>query len=239
MDLKDFISAPLILLLLFCSHPCFAKITIGVSSENGESLKYSRKHFHGELKSAYSCVINHLDTDYDVITVPQARLIKMLQNNEVDIAMPLLLLPQRDLFAVRSATIYQVGYELISQSADPDLSIENLRRQANLNGIVYKRGTGARTLMFKYLGIDKNELLSHEQQVSTWQQAVDFVAKNRAGITALPTVIAKDIEPHHFDGVTRIKMPDHQLGLYMSSRFAKSAEATAINDASKTCKEIR
>ena len=239
MDLKDFISAPLILLLLFCSHPCFAKITIGVSSENGESLKYSRKHFHGELKSAHSCVINHLDTDYDVITVPQARLIKMLQNNEVDIAMPLLLLPQRDLFAVRSATIYQVGYELISQSADPDLSIENLRRQANLNGIVYKRGTGARTLMFKYLGIDKNESLSHEQQVSTWQQAVDFVAKNRAGITALPTVIAKDIEPHHFNGITRIKMPDHQLGLYMSSRFAKSAEATAINDASKTCKEIR
>ncbi len=239
MDLKDLISAPLILLVLFCSHPCFAKITIGVSSENGESLKYSRKHFHGELKSAYSCVINHLDTDYDVITVPQARLIKMLQNNEVDIAMPLLLLPQRDLFAVRSATIYQVGYELISQSADSDLSIENLRRQANLNGIVYKRGTGARTLMLKYLGIDKNESLSHEHQVSTWQQAVDFVAKNRAGITALPTVIAKDIEPHHFDGVTRIKMPDHQLGLYMSSHFAKSAEATAINDASKTCKEIR
>ncbi|WP_462147206.1 hypothetical protein [Pseudoalteromonas gelatinilytica] len=239
MDLKGFITAHLILLVLFCSHPCFAKITIGVSSENGESLKYSRKHFHGELKSAYSCVINHLDTDYDVITVPQARLIKMLQNNEVDIAMPLLLLPQRDLFAVRSATIYQVGYELISQSADSGLSIENLRRQANLNGIVYKRGTGARTLMFKYLGIDKNESLSHEQQVSTWQQAVDFVAKNRAGITALPSVIAKDIEPHHFDGVTRIKMPDHQLGLYMSSRFAKSAEATAINDASKTCKEIR
>ena len=239
MDLKDFITAPLILLVLFCSHPCFAKITIGVSSENGESLKYSRKHFHGELKSAYSCVINHLDTDYDVITVPQARLIKMLQNNEVDIAMPLLLLPQRDLFAVRSATIYQVGYELISQSADPDLSIENLRRQANLHGIVYKRGTGARTLMLKYLGINENEFLSHEHQVSTWQQAVDFVAKNRAGITALPAVIAKDIEPHHFDGVTRIKMPDHQLGLYMSSRFAKSAEATAINDASKNCKEIR
>lgn len=239
MDLKDFTSAPLILLVLFCSHPCFAKITIGVSSENGESLKYSRKHFHGELKSAYSCVINHLDTDYDVITVPQARLIKMLQNNEVDIAMPLLLLPQRDLFAVRSATIYQVGYELISQSADPDLSIENLRRQANLNGIVYKRGTGARTLMLKYLGIDKNESLSHEHQVSTWQQAVDFVAKNRAGITALPTVIAKDIEPHHFNGVTRIKMPDHQLGLYMSSRFAKSTDATVINDASKTCKEVR
>ncbi|WP_105180420.1 hypothetical protein [Pseudoalteromonas sp. T1lg21] len=239
MDLKDFISAPLILLVLFCSHPCFAKITIGVSSENGESLKYSRKHFHGELKSAYSCVFNHLDTDYDVITVPQARLIKMLQNNEVDIAMPLLLLPQRDLFAVRSATIYQVGYELISQSADPDLSIENLRRQANLNGIVYKRGTGARTLMLKYLGIDKNESLSHEHQVSTWQQAVDFVAKNRAGITALPTVIAKDIEPHHFNGVTRIKMPDHQLGLYMSSRFAKSTDATVINDASKTCKEVR
>lgn len=167
MDLKGFITAPLILLVLFCSHPCFAKITIGVSSENGESLKYSRKHFYGELKSAYSCVINHLDTDYDVITVPQARLIKMLQNNEVDIAMPLLLLPQRDLFAVRSATIYQVGYELISQSADSDLSIENLRRQANLNGIVYKRGTGARTLMLKYLGIDKNESLSHEQQVST------------------------------------------------------------------------
>ncbi|GGE87818.1 hypothetical protein [Pseudoalteromonas gelatinilytica] len=238
MDLKDLISAPLILLVLFCSHPCFAKITIGVSSENGESLKYSRKHFHGELKSAYSCVINHLDTDYDVITVPQARLIKMLQNNEVDIAMPLLLLPQRDLFAVRSATIYQVGYELISQSADSDLSIENLRRQANLNGIVYKRGTGARTLMLKYLGIDKNESLSHEQQVSTWQQAVDFVAKNRAGITALPTVIAKDIEPHHFIGVTRIKMPEHQLGLYMSSRFAKNTEATVINDASKTCKEV-
>jgi hypothetical protein len=163
----------------------------------------------------------------------------MLQNNEVDIAMPLLLLPQRDLFAVRSATIYQVGYELISQSADPDLSIENLRRQANLNGIVYKRGTGARTLMLKYLGIDKNESLSHEHQVSTWQQAVDFVAKNRAGITALPTVIAKDIEPHHFNGVTRIKMPDHQLGLYMSSRFAKSTDATVINDASKTCKEVR
>ncbi|RJF37018.1 hypothetical protein [Pseudoalteromonas gelatinilytica] len=239
MDLKGFITAPLILLVLLCSHPCFAKITIGVSSENGESLKYSRKHFHGELKSAYSCVINHLDTDYDVITVPQARLIKMLQNNEVDIAMPLLLLPQRDLFAVRSATIYQVGYELISQSADSDLNIENLRRQANLNGIVYKRGTGARTLMLKYLGIDKNESLSHEQQVSTWQQAVDFVAKNRAGITALPTVIAKDIEPHHFNGVTRIKMPDHQLGLYMSSRFAKSTDATVINDASKTCKEVR
>jgi len=239
MDLLRFSIALFVLLSLTLSHPISAKVLIGVSSENGESLKYSRKHFHGELKSAYSCVINHLDTDYDVITVPQARLIKMLQNNEIDIALPLLLLPQRDLFAVRSATIYQVGYELISQSADPDLSIENLRRQANLNGIVYKRGTGARTLMLKYLGIDKNESLSHEQQVSTWQQAVDFVAKNRASITALPSVIAKDIEPHHFDGVTRIKMPDHQLGLYMSSRFAKSAEATAINDASKNCKEIR
>jgi len=239
MDLKDFITAPLTLLVLFCSHPCFAKITIGVSSENGESLKYSRKQFHGELKSAYSCVINQLDSNYDVITVPQARLIKMLKNNEVDIAMPLLLLPQRDLFATRSATIYQVGYELISQSTNPDLSIENLRRQANLNGIVYKRGTGARTLMLKYLGIDKNESISHEHQVSTWQQAVDFVAKNRAGITALPAVIAKDIEPHHFNGITRIKMPDHQLGLYMSSHFSKSAEATAINDASKTCKEFR
>ena len=239
MDLKGSITAPLILFVMFCTHTCFAKITIGISSENGESLKYSRKQFHGELKSAYSCVINQLDSNYDVITVPQARLIKMLQNNEVDIAMPLLLLPQRDLFATRSATIYQVGYELISHSTNPDLSIENLRRQANLNGIVYKRGTGARTLMLKYLGIDKNESISHEHQVSTWQQAVDFVAKNRAGITALPVVIAKDIEPHHFNGITRIKMPDHQLGLYMSSRFAKSAEAAAINDASKTCKEVR
>lgn len=239
MDLLRFLIALFVLSSLTLSHPISAKVLIGVSSENGESLKYSRKQFYGELKSAYSCVINHLDTDYDVITVPQARLIKMLQNNEVDIAMPLLLLPQRDLFATRSATIYQVGYELISHSTNPDLSIENLRRQANLNGIVYKRGTGARTLMLKYLGIDKNESISHEHQVSTWQQAVDFVAKNRAGITALPAVIAKDIEPHHFNGITRIKMPDHQLGLYMSSRFAKSAEAAAINDASKTCKEVR
>ena len=221
------------------SHSISAKVLIGVSSENGESLKYSRKQFNGELKSAYSCVINQLDSNYDVITVPQARHIKMLQNNEVDIAMPLLLLPQRELFATRSATIYQVGYELISQSADSDLSIENLRRQANLNGIVYKRGTGARTLMLKYLGIDKNESISHEHQVSTWQQDVDFVAKNRAGITALPAVIAKDIEPHRFNGITRIKMPDHQLGLYMSSDFSKSSEATVINDASKTCKEFR
>ncbi|MCO6353670.1 hypothetical protein GBO14_02695 [Pseudoalteromonas shioyasakiensis] len=239
MDLLRFLIALFVLLSLTLSHPISAKVLIGISSENGESLKYSRKQFYGELKSAYSCVINQLDSNYDVITVPQARLIKMLQNNEVDIAMPLLLLPHRDLFATRSATIYQVGYELISHSTNPDLSIENLRRQANLNGIVYKRGTGARTLMLKYLGIDKNEILSHEQQVSTWQQAVDFVGKNRASITALPSVIAKDIEPHHFNGITRIKMPDHQLGLYMSSRFAKSAEATAINDASKTCKEVR
>ena len=239
MDLKSSITAVLILLAMLCCYSCFAKITIGVSSENGESLKYSRKQFQGELKSAYSCVINQLDSNYDVITVPQARLIKMLKNNEVDIAMPLLLLPTRDQFATRSATIYQVGYELISHSADPDLSIDNLRRQANLHGIVYKRGTGARTLMLKYLGINENEFLSHEHQVSTWQQAVDFVGKNRAAITALPSVIAKDIEPHHFDGVTRIKMPDHQLGLYISSHFAKSAEASIINDASKTCKELR
>ncbi len=239
MDLLRFLFTLFALMSISLSHSISAKVLIGVSSENGESLKYSRKQFNGELKSAYSCVINQLDSNYDVITVPQARHIKMLQNNEVDIAMPLLLLPQRDLFATRSATIYQVGYELISHSTNPDLSIENLRRQANLNGIVYKRGTGARTLMLKYLGIDKNESISHEHQVSTWQQAVDFVAKNRAGITALPAVIAKDIEPHHFNGITRIKMPDHQLGLYMSSHFAKSAEATAINDASKTCKEVR
>ncbi|MBD58238.1 MAG: hypothetical protein CMK68_15540 [Pseudoalteromonas sp.] len=153
--------------------------------------------------------------------------------------MPLLLLPQRDLFATRSTTIYQVGYQLIIQANETDLSIKNLRKQALLQGIAYKRGTGARTLILKYLDIDENEILSHEQQVNTWQQAVEFVAKNRAGITALPTVIAKDIEPHHFDGVTRIKMPDHQLGLYMSTRFAKSAEATVINDASTTCKELR
>ena len=127
MDLKSSITAVLILLAMLCCYSCFAKITIGVSSENGESLKYSRKQFQGELKSAYSCVINQLDSNYDVITVPQARLIKMLKNNEVDIAMPLLLLPTRDQFATRSATIYQVGYELISHSADPDLSIENLR----------------------------------------------------------------------------------------------------------------
>lgn len=239
MDLLRFLFTLFALMSISLSHSISAKVLIGVSSENGESLKYSRKQFHGELKSAYSCVINQLDSNYDVITVPQARLIKMLKNNEVDIAMPLLLLPQRDLFATRSATIYQVGYELISHSTNPDLSIENLRRQANLNGIVYKRGTGARTLMLRYLGIDKNESLSHEHQVSTWQQAVDFVAKNRASITALPAVIAKDIEPHHFDRVTRIKMPDHQLGLYMSSRFAKSAEASVINYASKTCKEVR
>ncbi|MDK9683845.1 hypothetical protein [Pseudoalteromonas shioyasakiensis] len=93
--------------------------------------------------------------------------------------------------------------------------------------------------MLKYLGIDKNESISHEHQVSTWQQAVDFVAKNRAGITALPAVISKDIEPHRFNGITRIKMPDHQLSLYMSSHFSKSAEATVIKDASKTCKEFR
>ncbi|MCQ8882788.1 hypothetical protein NQS96_13485 [Pseudoalteromonas shioyasakiensis] len=238
----DFIRFFITLCALFIasfSHSISAKLLIGVSSENGESLKYYRKQFHGELKSAYSCVINHLESDFDVITVPQARLIKMLKNNEVDIAMPLLLLPQRDLFATRSTTTYQVGYQLIIQANETDLSIRNLRKQALLQGIAYKRGTGARTLILKYLDIDENEILSHEQEVNTWQQAVEFVAKNRAGITALPTVIAKDIEPHHFDGVTRIKMPDHQLGLYMSSRFAKSAEATVINDASKTCKELR
>ncbi|MCG9734504.1 hypothetical protein L1D51_10890 [Pseudoalteromonas shioyasakiensis] len=132
MDLLRFLFTLFALMSISLSHSISAKVLIGVSSENGESLKYSRKQFNGELKSAYSCVINQLDSNYDVITVPQARHIKMLQNNEVDIAMPLLLLPQRDLFATRSATIYQVGYELISHSTNPDLSIENLRRHENL-----------------------------------------------------------------------------------------------------------
>ncbi|MBD55639.1 hypothetical protein [uncultured Pseudoalteromonas sp.] len=84
----DFIRFFITLCALFIasfSHSVSAKLLIGVSSENGESLKYYRKQFHGELKSAYSCVINHLESDFDVITVPQARLIKMLKNNEARI----------------------------------------------------------------------------------------------------------------------------------------------------------
>ncbi|WP_462159526.1 hypothetical protein [Pseudoalteromonas sp. GB56] len=212
-----------------------AQILIGVSSENGESLKYSQHAFVGHLQSAYNCVVDQLSNDYSVTTVPQARLIKMLENNEIDIAMPLLLLPERDSFAQRSETIYEVDYELITQPHRLQLDVDTLRTRVIQQGIVYKRGTGARTLLFRYLGLNTDTNHFSEHQVNTWEQAVSLVKLNRAAITAIPSVIAKDIPIEHFYGLERIKMPTPELGFYMSKRFSQTALANNINALAKQC----
>ncbi|MEO2267510.1 hypothetical protein V1358_09375 [Pseudoalteromonas sp. YIC-656] len=220
---------------VFYANTSYAKILIGLSSENGESLKYSQQQFIGHLESAYNCVVEGLNGQYSVTTVPQARLIKMLADNEIDIAMPLLLLPERDSFAKRSQTIYKVNYELITHPHQYDLNLDTLRSKVIQQGLVYKRGTGARSLLFRYLELNADSNQFQEHQVNTWRQSVDFVRHNRAAVTALPSVIAKDIPLEYFDGLERIKMPTPELGFYMSRRFSQTTLAESINALANQC----
>ncbi|WP_169579675.1 transporter substrate-binding domain-containing protein [Saccharospirillum impatiens] len=88
--------------------------TIAVTDANAGALSFRNDIFHGPLAPLYQCAIDAVGESFTVVTLPQARALRMLRNNEVDMVVPLAQSSERDAYAYFASPLLTVKYQLFT-----------------------------------------------------------------------------------------------------------------------------
>lgn len=88
--------------------------SIAVTDANVGALSYRDGQFTGHLAPLYQCAIDTVDQPFTVSILPQVRALRMLQNNEVDMVVPLAQSAERDDYAYFASPLFTVSYLLFT-----------------------------------------------------------------------------------------------------------------------------
>ncbi len=88
--------------------------SIAVTDANAGALSYHDGQFTGHLAPLYQCAIDTVDQPFTVSILPQVRALRMLENNEIDMVLPLAQSGERDDYAYFAAPLYTVRYVLFT-----------------------------------------------------------------------------------------------------------------------------
>lgn len=88
--------------------------SIAVTDANAGALSYHDGHFTGHLAPLYQCAIDTVDLPFTVSILPQVRALRMLENNEIDMVVPLAQSGERDDFAYFATPLFTVRYMLFT-----------------------------------------------------------------------------------------------------------------------------
>lgn len=88
--------------------------SIAVTDANAGALSYHNGQFTGHLAPLYQCAIDTVDLPFTVSILPQVRALRMLENNEIDMVLPLAQSGERDDYAYFAAPLYTVRYVLFT-----------------------------------------------------------------------------------------------------------------------------
>lgn len=94
--------------------------SIAVTDANAGALSYHDGQFTGHLAPLYQCAIDTVDQPFTVSILPQVRALRMLENGEVDMVVPLAQSAERDEYAYFASPLFTVRYLLFTL---PDVAL--------------------------------------------------------------------------------------------------------------------
>ena len=193
-------------------------ITIGLSTVNQNALNFKESKLLGFLSAKYQCVIENFNTQYQVLAMPHARVIEMLKHGKVSIALPLINLPDRNVYATFAKTMYHVEFELFYHALKGERSLTDILHEANDVTFVSKRATAAPMIFKDELSSMGLSIPVKYYEVDSWASALESVKHHRATLTVIPKVVTKAMSEIDFKGLNRQLLSKREVSLYISNK---------------------
>lgn len=208
------------LLALVTALPAGA-YSIAISDANQGALSYQNDRFTGYLAPLYQCAVDTVDQPFTVSILPQLRALRMLQNNEIDMVVPLAKSDERDEYAYFATPLFTVRYKLFTL---PGISVAGTEHRIRI------------AVNWSSASIALIEALGHEViPVDHHELAIGMVRRGRAHGVVIPestaagmTEALSGLVPHDF-----AQLPG---GAYMSTN--NTGLRAAFNAAVQDCRPI-
>ena len=228
---------PLFVFLLFFQpvHPISAQYVLGIAQENADVLSYKNGSFEGEMAESVRCVVHGVNAFFEVIVAPHARILKMLEAGEIDVATPFVKIRERDEYAFFTGLLWPVNMRVVHDDSFTDVKNEAFYNRIKKIGYVVKRGTYTDALILQILGLDKGYFDFNKHQVLTWQDALLMVSLDRAAITIVPESIVESTSSDLLNGLNTSAVLTINASFYVSDKqkqlhalFQKETQACAV-----------
>lgn len=213
----------LLLIVLIGSTTSVAEtLVIGVGDQNQKAVSVKNGKLIGSVASNYQCILDKLGFAFDLQLLPQARILRQLEQGEIAIGMPLVKYNDWDEFAIYTNTVIRVPYYLFS-SKELDLSQDLSNRTFGI----------MRASITKDMAIQRN---AQYREVTSWLQALSMVKLGRVDGAIIPGPIVEHLGKESFSGLTQAYLESKPVSFYVSKK-AKNAEnlVKRLNDTIDMC----
>lgn len=193
--------------------------SIGISDANEGALSYQNDRFTGYLAPLYQCAVDAVGQPFTVSILPQLRALRMLQNNEIDMVVPLAKSKERDEYAFFATPLFTVRYKLYTL---PGGSLAGNEHRIQVS------------VVWSSASIALIEALGHEViPVDNHELAIGMVRRGRAHGVIIPESTATAMT-ETLAGLTPHDYAQLPGGVYMNKR--KTSLHTAFNIAIQDCR---
>lgn len=199
-----------------------SEIRIGVADQHQAALGIDNGRFTGSLARLFQCPLDRLGLEFELITMPHARVLLQLKRGDIDVAMPLVRVGHRDSYAAFARSLMSVEFGLFSKtpvelSGDiSDLSFVALRSTASVD-LVKMRGGSA-------------------TDVNSWLQALELARLGRYDGAVIPLAALVNLPAESFAGLNQTTFGSLPISFYISRAIDNSSDLLQrFNAAIKAC----
>ncbi len=208
------------LLLPFASGA--TEIRIGVADQHKAALDIDNGRFTGSLARKFQCPLDRLGLEFELITMPHARVLLQVKRGEIDVAMPLVRVDQRDRYAAFAKALMSVEFAVFSkEQIEPTEDISHL-------GFAALRSTASIDLV-KMRGGSATE-------VNSWLQALELARLGRYDGAVIPLAVLVNLPAESFSGLNRTTFGSLPISFYISRAIDNSDDLLQrFNTAIEAC----
>jgi ABC-type amino acid transport substrate-binding protein len=187
-----------------------ADVTIGLGDQNRDALHIKNGRFVGALANIYQCTLDKSGLSYEIRSLPQARVLHLLEQGELSLGLLLVKLQNRDEFAQFTHPMLDAQFVLYTRKAinvTDDLSTYTftvLRSSASIDLVV------ERNAQFK--------------EVTSWTQALALARLGRFDGAVIPAIVIEKLEAEHFAGLSQLDFGSIPASIYVSRQIDNTDE---------------
>jgi len=188
-------------------------LNIGVNVAIPNALRLSGSGLSGKYGQIYQCILDTLNKDYVLHSVPLARLELMLEQGAFDLGLFLSPNRFRNRFAHFSSPVISAKFILVTRhpaiTPEHDFSTWVI---ATVNGSVFEE------LIVEELGATAHGTVS-------WSSALTMLRHARVdGVYLGDEMLEKDVDPKLLEGLHQLVIKDEHVGLYVSKLSTHSEQ---------------
>ena len=210
-------------LLIFCivnpAQAATTELKVGIANQHYDSLRLENGKLVGNLAEPYQCVVDDLTYSVKYYVLPQIRVLNLLQTGGLDVGIPLVQQPDRDVYAMFAEPLLWPPFHLYTKK-DIDTS-------GDLSGYTFTVVRSAARGGKEYLARNPNFI-----EVNEWGHALSMAQFGRADGAVIPAPVIKSLPAKRFEGLKKQDFGSIPLSMYVSRQSANTHEILSHLNAS-------